>query len=127
MPYNWLMSPDICINQFKKKLSSCNVRRAKIIAIALSRNENIISFATNQVLRGVKGKFTLHAEENLVRKLRNIKAIERFGKIDILVLRWCKTKKWTSARPCSRCMDIINRYGIKNIFFTDEVGCIQQV
>ena len=73
---------------------------------------------------GHPSKFTIHAEENLIKKLIKIRAKERFGDISILVLRWCKTKKWTNAKPCSKCLNEMNKYGIDEIYYSDEKGRI---
>lgn len=118
------MSPFVHLSKIKKKLKNSDVRRAKIIALAFNNNGHLLSFSTNKVIMGHPRKWTIHAEEGLIKKLIKLRAKERFGKIDILIMRWCKTKKWTNAKPCSKCMKAMNKYGIDEIYYTNENGKI---
>ena len=113
---NWLSN----IN-FAKKLLNCDVKRAKILAIAFQK-QKIIAIAANQVVIGSKKRWTNHAEESLLNKLRKIKAKERLGKIDVIVIRWNAKAKWVMAKPCKKCFNKLNNYGIRNIFYSDMNG-----
>lgn len=105
----------------KKINNSCNVRRAKLIAIAHTNNGHVIATATNMVWRG-QPRWTIHAEEGLIRKLHKIKAKERYGNISVTVMRLSSVKGWTLAKPCARCRAYMGGYGIRTVWYTDTTG-----
>jgi len=108
-------------NLFLSKLLTSDVKRSKIVAIAFTSNGRIICSATNQCCLGHKYKWTIHAEENLIRKLRRINARKRCGDIQILVARWTPTMGWANAKPCYHCQRAIDRYGA-TVYYTGING-----
>ena len=104
----------------QKIVKDCDVKRHRLVAIAFSRSGCVIATATNRKGEGYISDYSFHAEEFLVRKLRKIKARERYGAIRVLVARLSKTG-WASAAPCPGCRKILADYGIKDIWFTDRL------
>jgi len=108
----------------KSKLNNCNVKRAKIVAIAFTKSLHIVTTATNQINKGSSKKWTFHAEENLIKKLKKLRAKERKGNISVLIMRWSIRKGWTIAKPCKNCLRDLLNYGIKEIYYTNNSGKI---
>lgn len=114
----------------KKKINKdCDVKRHRLCALAFNKNGCLIASATNRIHEdGYISEFSLHAEENLLRKLRKINASMRSsGYINVLVVRLAKGKGWTMARPCRGCEKLMRDYGITEISYTDEKGNIRQL
>lgn len=100
----------------------CDVKRAKVIAVAFRKSGALITSSTNRCVLGSKDRFTFHAEELLIKKLRKIKAKERFDFIEVVVMRWSVTKGWTMAMPCEKCRELLIDYGINRVSYTDSTG-----
>lgn len=62
----------------------------------------------------------LHAEIDCLNKLRSLDI--DFSKVSLYVFRETKTGKFGMCRPCRACMNAINDLGIKNIYYTTELG-----
>lgn len=105
----------------RKIRKDCDIRRHKLVAIALSKSGHIIASATNRKHSGNVSDYSFHAEEFLVRKLRKLSARERYGSIRILVARLSKSG-WALAKPCNGCQRILKGYGITDVWFTDREG-----
>lgn len=105
----------------KKIAKDCDIRRHKLVAIAMSKSGHIIASATNRKHQGNISDYSYHAEEFLVRKLRRLSARERFGHIRVLVARLSRSG-WALAKPCSGCKRILNNYGINDVWYTDRNG-----
>ena len=108
----------------QKKIKYSNVKKAQMLALAFKSNGALITTATNQIIKGQDNKFSLHAEEHLLRKLRKIKAKERFGPIIILVMRYTSANGWRMAKPCKSCHKQLITYGVVAILFTNNDGSI---
>ena len=113
----------------KQKIQKdCDVKNQKLVAIAFTPNGRILKIETNRTADfGIVSKFSLHAEEMLCRKLFKIKARERFGKIEVLIGRWSKKWGWRLAKPCDGCYNILRKYGINRIHFTNNEGVIEDI
>lgn len=112
----------------KKKIKDqCTVKSFKLVAIALASSGHVICSATNKRATGGISEFSIHAEEALSQKLRKISAIERYGSIDILVMRVRKDGSFGMAKPCAGCNNLLTRYGIRNINYTDDEGKITKL
>lgn len=104
---------------------TCTVKRHRLCAVAFSQSGNIIASATNRIHNdGWVSDFSLHSEELLIRKLRKIRAIERFGKIRVLVVRLAKSKGWAMAKPCKKCEFLLRSYKVQEVSYTDDNGQI---
>ncbi len=108
----------------QNKILKSNVKKSKHLAIGFRKNGSFIASATNQLIQGQNNKFSLHAEEALILKLRKIKAKERFGPLTVLVMRWSPSAKWSLSRPCKQCQRLLEEYGIDTILFTTNEGKI---
>lgn len=107
--------------------NQCDLIRAKIAAIAFMPSGAVIASATNRILYSIPDEWSIHAEAFLIKKLRKIRAIERYKDVNILVARWSPLKQaWDIAKPCSNCQIEIARYGIKKVFYTNEFGEISE-
>lgn len=112
----------------KSKLVSCDVNRSKMIALAFDdKSGNLITSATNRTTRGHAYKWTIHAEEFLIRKLKKIKAFDRFKKISMLVLRYTTTKSWSMAKPCTQCQKLIISAGFNSVYYSNHEGRIEEL
>ena len=113
---------DINLNLFIDKARKGNVKNSKTIAIAFRKSGAMIACAVNRIV-GDKGCRTIHAEDALVRKLWKLSAIERFGYINVLVLRWSPGRlRSVMAKPCDACMRKLKKYGISQIAFSNDAG-----
>ena len=67
----------------------------------------------------------IHAEHNALLKLKPIKIKKKLESIDLLVVRFSKTSKIQSSKPCNNCIKIMNEipekkgYKIQNIYYSD--------
>lgn len=99
----------------------------KLAAIAFTANGHVVSRATNRIWLGDPEKFSIHAEEFLIKKLIRIRAKERFGRLFVLVARWSPgIPGWTIAKPCENCQRLLDRYSIRGVYFTDRRGRVQR-
>lgn len=95
------------------------VRSFLHFAIAMTPNGHVIKAAANKKLEGDLIRLSEHAETALLKKLRKIKAIERYGEIEVFVGRVTRHDgKTVLSRPCPRCAYELERYGIKNVYYT---------
>ena len=72
----------------------------------------------------------IHAEHNALTKLKPIKIRKKLEIIHLLVVRFSKTNKIQSSKPCSNCIKIMNTipekkgYKIQNIYYSNSDGNI---
>ena len=72
----------------------------------------------------------IHAEQNALKKLKPIKKKKNLETINLLVVRFSKTNKLQSSKPCSNCIKIMNTmpekkgYKIQNIYYSNSDGNI---
>ena len=111
--------------------------KAKLGAAIVSDRE-VISTATNvakshpiqrkyNYFRNMEGdnhQHFLHAEINAIIRVQDKR---RLKGASIYVGRVCKDRVFAMARPCPACMKAIVDFGIKNIFYTTELGYAQEV
>ncbi len=111
-----------------KTAKKSDVIKCKVAAIAISQSGGVIAHANNRTCRGPNKKWTYHAEEMLIRKLRRLKAFSRFrGKITVIILRLDKKERVRDSKPCDTCQDFLAPYLSRlNIFFTTDSGFIRK-
>jgi cytidine deaminase len=72
----------------------------------------------------------VHAEHNALLKLKPIKIKKKLETINLLVVRFSKTSKIQSSKPCNNCIKIMSEipekkgYKIQNIYYSDSDGNI---
>ena len=104
------------LDMARAEAKQSDLKRAKISALALDkRMRNIICKAHNAIFMGSKKKFSIHAEEYLLSKLR--KPID--DSMIIFIYRATAGGAGCS-RPCNKCMKLLIISGIKNICYMDE-------
>lgn len=93
--------------QRKVKLS-CNIKQFKIAALAISRSGQVLSCETNRRIDGNPAKRSFHAEEFLIRSLKNkkIKSKEVYYFIILLI----KPNEIRKINPCESCNKILLNY-----------------
>lgn len=114
------------INRATKTAQNSNVLRAKIGAVLFANNGNIITQACNSAFYGLDKKkiFTIHAERYLLAKAFKIKALNRFSKLNVLVVRYKRsTNGLCNAKPCNECEFYLKEAGLP-VYYTDNNGII---
>lgn len=111
------------ISQLLKKALKSDIKTHKLAAFAFTKSGALLASACNLRGSGSCSRYSLHAEENLVNKLRKLRAKERFGYIKILVLRKRRgSGEPAMAKPCDRCNLLLNRYGVREIAYSGNDG-----
>lgn len=70
---------------------------------------------------GSEPKHSLHAEMMALIPLMNDKDID-WKRVEIYVFRICGDREFGMARPCASCMAALIQFGIRNIFYTTDIG-----
>ena len=72
----------------------------------------------------------IHAEHNALLKLKPSQNKKRLESVNLLVVRFSKTNKLQSSKPCSNCIQILytmperKGYKIQNIYYSNSDGNI---
>jgi len=104
------------------------VRRGKVGAILIKDGGGIVCKSTNMNIYGHSKKFSIHAEEYIIKKAEKMKLFTRFPKekFSLLVVRWRPlTNKLGNAMPCINCQKILDNYNL-NVYFSNYNGEIKQ-
>lgn len=99
-------------------MNKSNVKSFPMTATARTYNGYEITSATNRRGCGSISKHSIHAEEFLVRKMRKLRCLERFGFLSVRVERYAKDGSLRMARPCTRCFNLLKDYGVREIIYT---------
>lgn len=102
-----------------------NVKKAKLAAIAFTKKGEIVATAYNRRLDGDYSRWSDHAEESLIQKLKKLKAFQRYGKMYVLVLR-ITSAGLSMARPCKRCQKLLDANNVK-VMYTHWSGDIMEM
>lgn len=117
------LNPQLVEHANAKIRRHCDIKRGRHVALAFSRSGHLITSATNKRAEvGQISSWSIHGEEHLIRKLRKIKAAERYGDIDILVIRMHHLRGPANSKPCPGCERMMLAYGIRRVFYTDDFG-----
>ena len=105
----------------------CDVKSFKVVAIAL-RNGTPICVECNRRRDGDgNGRWSYHAENRLIRKLRKRGDLPRFPHIDILVLR-IGDGELRMAKPCAMCAWELNfTTGLRHVDYSTNTGDIERL
>ncbi len=116
-----------CLDVGKRAALYANVKRAKICAIAITPSGRVVAVANNRRTDGDKNRWTEHAEECLIKKIKRTKAIDRFGKLIIIVMR-INSRGIVMAKPCNKCRSLLAKLGDKiTVYYTDNNGRINKL
>jgi len=93
---------------------------------------SILSIGMNQYSDKNGLEPTIHAEHNVLNKLKQIKYKKKLQDINLLVIRVTKKNELRDSKPCSNCIKIMSvlpqkkGYKIKNIYYSDNEGKINK-
>lgn len=107
----------------KKVQQHCRLYHYKVAALAFTESGKFITYGVNRKdTHGLSSTRTLHAEEDLINKLRKLKAKNRFRKITVVVACFSLGGRVCLAQPCMVCDEQLTTFGIDHLYFTDELG-----
>ena len=108
------------------RAASCSeIIRARVGAVVFTDTGNILTHACNCRLYGHK-TLTIHAERSALAKIVKIRARERYGSINMLVVRVRANGTLSCAKPCQECEYYLREAGIK-VWYTDNNGEVQRL
>lgn len=103
---------DYSVKNYQSKFLHC--------AAVISPRGDIISIGINNFKNGL----SIHAEVNAITKaLSKLNSIENF---DIISLRHNFSKNLKSAFPCYCCKNLIEKYKLRKLYFSNENGNIEK-
>ena len=104
------------------------VLRGKVGAVLFTDTGHIIASAYNTTWFGLldNGIRTIHAEKFLLDKAFRLKAFERFGRLNILVVRTRSDGSLANATPCKVCRSYLKSVNAR-IYYTDKLGTIRKL
>jgi len=109
----------------KKVAYQSDIVKARMSAVALTKNGTVICTANNRRLQGNYVDWSMHAEHFLINKLNKIRAFDRYRNITIFVFR-ISSLGISMAKPCVKCQKILSKYPV-TIFFTNQDGQIEEM
>jgi cytidine deaminase len=92
---------------------------------------NVLSYGSNYYLPQTDK--TVHAEHDVIDKLPYFTRQRKLREVNILVIRVTKNNKLSMSRPCKACILLMQKfpihkgYTIKNVFYSDDKGCIIKI
>lgn len=108
------------IDNLKRIAITSNVNHKHAAALLYNKTD-IVTYAINKYIKkGIYFK-TIHAEINLLHKIKNTK----FSGLDIIVIRVNEnSNKLLNSRPCNNCIDILKSKGIRKVHYSTSDGNI---
>jgi len=102
-----------------------DIIKARMSCIAITKNGRVICSANNRRLQGDYIRWSLHAEQAIIKKLNKLKAFHRFNNITIFVFR-ISSNGICLAKPCLKCQKLLSRYNVKVIYTTNsgKIECL---
>ncbi len=106
------------------------------MACAITIRNRIISFGYNRLktdpFQARFGKNSdsiyLHAEIHAIKNALRRVSVDDLRRADLFVMRVMTGKnKWGMAKPCTGCMRAIAEFNIKNVWFTNQDGVIENL
>lgn len=90
------------------------------------KGNRILSSGYNEIRYSAElRKGTVHAEEAAIIKLLKARNHVGLSGSDIYVVRTLRSGGYGSSRPCPSCARLIKSVGIREVFYTDELGEVQ--
>ena len=119
--------PESIIKEGIRIAWTSNVKRGKLGAVLFNNNGHIICSASNKSVYGNPKTFTIHAEEHLLWKAFKLKATERLGKLNVLVVRVLSSLDGVHmAKPCPKCKYLLSQVNLET-YYSDENGEITKL
>lgn len=93
-------------------------------AAALIKGQTMYSCECNKYINEIKGIRnkkckTIHAEVNVICNYPHKKSIKG---MDIIVIRINKSSSLRNSRPCSDCINKLDKVGIRKVIYSNETG-----
>lgn len=98
-------------------------RRYKVGAILVKSGKVISQGANSYKTHPKMGIKTLHAE---IQALIGVRYKDLSG-ATVYVARLNKLEKLGMARPCSTCHHILKEYGVRTVYFTNQLGLTEKI
>ena len=122
------------LNYCVKKIEKCTVKRAQHLAVAFTSSGHILCYSVNKGYECIVDRknyqnyerFSVHAEQSLIDKLQRMKIRERFQKVHLLSIRFCKIKGFCISKPCSACQEEIDKFNFSEVYYCDRKGRVVQ-
>lgn len=110
-----------CVVAYKKHILSCGVNSTKTNPTQKKYNKKYRKFSkSNKPI-----KDSVHAEIDALQRISYpIEQNVNWNKVSIYIVRICPGKRLGigMARPCPACMNALRDKGIRNIFYTTDIG-----
>lgn len=91
---------------------------------ALIKNGKIINYGYNKYCSFAK-KSTIHAEMDALMTLRKKYKKHQLMNMDIVIIRISpKNHELKNSRPCNGCIDILRKFYIRRVYYSDDYGRI---
>ena len=93
---------------------------------------HVVAYGENE-WRGVKGEWTVHAEDNALRALPSMPKKKYLRPINLVVIKTSKTMCYSQSKPCVHCVLLLHLklpekgYRLNRIYFTNRDGGITDV
>lgn len=94
------------------------------------KKANILSFGFNRMGDVGGNDSGIHAEHDVINKLKPLERKKKLESINLLVIRFSKNNKLQNSKPCANCIQIMKilpekkGYKIKNVYYSDNDGKI---
>lgn len=94
------------------------------------KKASILSFGFNRMGDSNGNEPGVHAEHDVLNKLKPLKRNKRLESINLLVIRFSKNNKLQNSKPCANCIKTMKTlpqkkgYRIKNIYYSNDNGVI---
>jgi cytidine deaminase len=94
------------------------------------KKANILSFGFNRMGDINLNEAGVHAEHDVINKLKPLERKKKLEPINLLVIRFSKNNKLQNSKPCANCIQTMKTlpqkkgYKVKNIYYSNDNGDI---
>ena len=111
-------------------------KRAQVGCVAVIGNKVVATGFSQQRTHPMQDYYNrfrdFHGQKNVSAKLHaEIAALCQIhslgidaSRVDLYIVRKCKSREYGMARPCAACMAAIKEFGIKNLFYSTDDGLV---
>lgn len=115
-------------NVIQKALATAknsSMERGRVGAVLFTNSGHIITFASNVYYDDNTEKRSIHAEEYCISKTVKLRAISRYKKLNLLVVRYKTSNDGLAmAKPCIKCERLLQRFPEITVYYSNEKGDI---